>query len=100
MFLISENLYCETTAKKFCDIILKLGFYAANLRKPDPVTRVPYFGEKDLLTSASLNGGVVFAKFIDMLIEWTRQFDPDVSEEKIYENLIKGALNDSSCKRC
>jgi len=70
-----------------------------NVRKPAPVTRVPYFGEKDLLTSASLNGGAVFSSFVDMLTEWTRQFDPDVTEEKIYETLIKATLEKpSTCK--
>ena len=65
--------------------------FLATPKLPPPVTRVPFFGDKDLLTSASLNGGAVFASFIQMVTEWTRLFDHNVTEEKVYEKIISNA---------
>ena len=39
----------------------------ADYTRPKSFVRVPFFKEQDLLTSASLNGGRVFAEFINMI---------------------------------
>ncbi|CAK8677926.1 unnamed protein product [Clavelina lepadiformis] len=57
-------------------------------RLPNPVIKVPYFGDYDLMASASLNGGAVFANFVEMLMNWTRQFKPDVTVDEIYQHLL------------
>ena len=71
---------------------------SADYTRPKSFVRVPFFKEQDLLTSASLNGGGVFAEFINMITEWTRIFAPSVTEEEVYEQLITkaGALDPTS----
>nr|CAB3266061.1 sedoheptulokinase-like [Phallusia mammillata] len=54
-----------------------------------PVVRVPYFGDRDLITYASLNGGAVFAEYVRLLRDWTQKFVPDVTEGDIYSRLLE-----------
>lgn len=84
-FFIRESIFkkCLLTLITFH----KTSFFL-DYSRPKPVTQVPYFKDFDLLTSASLNGGDVFAKFVNMLKEWTQLFAPSVTEEEIYEQLI------------
>lgn len=55
-----------------------------------PVVQVPFFGNFDLITYASLNGGAVFGEYVRMLREWTIKFAPDVTEEQIYAHIVDG----------
>nr|XP_002123905.1 sedoheptulokinase [Ciona intestinalis] len=52
------------------------------------VTSLPYFDRHELLTSASLNGGAVFAAYVTMMTSWTRQFAPDVTVDDVYARII------------
>ena len=78
--------------------INNLRIASADYTRPKSFVRVPFFKEQDLLTSASLNGGGVFAEFINMITEWTRIFAPSVTKEEVYEQLITkaGALDPTS----
>lgn len=45
--------------------------------KPDssqPIQYFPYFGGKYIAVAASLNGGNVLSKFVDMLVSWSNDF--------------------------
>ena len=55
---------------------------------------VPYFSNKCLWTSASLNGGAVFEAFVKQLHDWTKKFAPTVTMNDIYSCLMQDIDND------
>lgn len=57
----SSQVCISITAKKYGEIKNKL---------PKSVTMFPYFHDQVLLVAASLNGGNVLEKFVEMLIDW------------------------------
>ena len=57
------------------------------------VTAVPYFGGCDILVAASLNGGNVIAKFVELLDSWSRELGGSGFEkESVYERLIDSGM--------
>ncbi|XP_056314190.1 sedoheptulokinase [Danio aesculapii] len=62
---------------------------------PDPLSPIayfPYFDGSYLAVAASLNGGNVMATFVRMLDSWMKEFGLEVSESRIYSQLIHSAL--------
>lgn len=55
---------------------------------------VPYFYNKCLWTSASLNGGAVFEVFVKELYEWTKHFSSSVTKEDIYSMIQEVTYKD------
>ncbi|XP_051531130.1 sedoheptulokinase [Myxocyprinus asiaticus] len=62
---------------------------------PDPLSPIayfPYFHGSYLAVAASLNGGNVMATFVRMLGSWMKDFGLEVSESRIYSQLVQSAL--------
>lgn len=64
-----------------------------SIELPKSVTCFPFFDNKILLVSASLNGGNVLEKFVDMLTDWNQKLGIEMDREKIWLNLIEQAKN-------
>lgn len=59
--------------------------------------RVPYFGSKDLLVAASLNGGNVLSAFVQMIHSWQSSLiNTSLSLDDLWSRLIELALQSSS----
>lgn len=62
-----------STSGQVCFQIESSKFYEIKSKLPKSVAIFPFFGSKILLVSASLNGGNVLDKFIDMIFDWNRE---------------------------
>lgn len=63
---------------------------------PQPASSIsyfPYFESTYLAVAASLNGGNVLARFVEMLTSWMRDLGAELSDSCLYEKLIHCALN-------
>ena len=58
---------------------------------PKSITVFPYFDNRILLVSASLNGGNVLDTFVDMIIEWNSQLglSTQIQKDLIWQRLIQ-----------
>lgn len=66
--------------------------------QPISCMRVPYFGSKDLLVAASLNGGNVLSAFVQMIYSWQSSLtnSSPLSMDHLWARLIELALQSST----
>lgn len=88
-----------STSGQVCMPVEKSKFETVKSKLPKSVAVFPYFGEKVLLVSASLNGGNVLENFIDTILAWTRELglcneNDSNKRDEIWKKLIALALND------
>ncbi|RNA39846.1 sedoheptulokinase isoform X1 [Brachionus plicatilis] len=67
-----------------------------SIELPKSVSCFPYFKNKVLLVSASLNGGNVIEKFVEMVANWNQNLGVDVEREIIWQKLIDQAEKSDS----
>lgn len=73
--------------------ITKSKYESIKHKLPKSISVIPYIGEKIILSAASLNGGNVLEKFVDMLIEWNSELgftwqSSENAKEQIWSRLI------------
>ena len=86
-----------STSSQVCFSIEKSHYAQIKSSLPKSITVNPYFENKVLLVSASLNGGNVLDSFVDMIIEWNSQLGltPSMSvndkqqKDLIWEKLLQ-----------
>ena len=62
-----------STSAQLCMSITKSKYENIKHKLPKSISVIPYVGEKVILLAASLNGGNVLDKFVEMLIEWNSE---------------------------
>lgn len=82
-----------STSAQLCMAITKSKYENIRHKLPKSISVIPYIGDRVILSAASLNGGNVLEKFVDMLIEWNSELgftcqSSESEKEHIWSKLI------------
>ncbi|KAK6190764.1 hypothetical protein SNE40_002558 [Patella caerulea] len=92
-----SSLSCQNSALLNLGTSLQLGCIIEpdNFAQSDStcIQYFPYFNGNYLALAASLNGGNVINQFVQMLVKWMKQFNVGVSENDVWEKLLKEGEN-------
>lgn len=80
-----------STSSQICIAVDKTELFLIEKTLPKSIIVAPFFGNYSLLVSASLNGGNVMEKFVNMVISWYQDlgFLNEISHDGIWHKIIE-----------
>ncbi|CAF1043118.1 unnamed protein product [Brachionus calyciflorus] len=91
-----------STSAQICVSVDSVYYETIKNELPLSVTCYPYFKNRVLLVSASLNGGNVLEKFVDSILNWQKELlgDLSVSRDQVWKKLVDLGLKSNSSLIC